>query len=110
MDSFGGMVKGGCLPDTGEWMCSNCGKTGSTRYSCYRCGFLGGGQGHSNAGPGKGGGGQNFQGQAGIGAGMSGMRIVGRNGRDHGIPRIDEAMVVGRGWCLVLGLALVGTG
>ena len=36
--SFGGMVKGCCLPGTGEWTCSNCGKTDcwSTRYSCYR--------------------------------------------------------------------------
>ena len=39
---------------TGEWTCSNCGKTDcwSTRYSCYRCGVLryfdgsGMGQGH----------------------------------------------------------------
>ena len=38
--SFGGVVKGGCLQGTGEWTCSNCGKTDcwSTRYSCFRCG------------------------------------------------------------------------
>ena len=52
--SFGGMVKGGCLPGSGECTCSNCGKTdcSSTRYSCCRC--VGGmEQGHSGAGPGK---------------------------------------------------------
>ena len=62
--SFGGVVKGGCLPGTREWTCSNCGKTDcwSTRYSCYRCGvprYLGGSsvvQGFFGVGPGEGGG------------------------------------------------------
>ena len=37
--SFGGMIKGGCLPGTGEWTCSNCGKTDCwrTRHRCNRC-------------------------------------------------------------------------
>ena len=83
--SFGGMVKGGCLRGTGEWTCSNS-DCWSTRYSCYRCGvpryFDGScmGQGHFGAGPGKGGGIPGLQGQ-GVGAGMSGVRLVGAFGR-----------------------------
>ena len=34
--SFGGMMKCGCLPGTGGWK-TDC---WSTRYSCYRWGFL----------------------------------------------------------------------
>ena len=85
--SFGGVVKGGCLPEIGEWTCPNCGKTDcwSTRYSCYRCGvplyFDGNGveQGLFGVGSGKGVG---LQGQ-GVGAGMSGVRLVGALGRDQ---------------------------
>ena len=88
--SFSGMIKGGCLPGTGEWTCSNCGKTGcwSTRCSCYRCGvpryFDGSGleQGQFGAGPRKGEGVPGFQGQ-GVGAGMRGVRLVGALGRDQ---------------------------
>ena len=62
--SFSGMIKGGCLPGTGEWTCSNCGKTDcwSTRHRCNRCRvpryFDGSGMGKVNLvlGPGKGGG------------------------------------------------------
>ena len=85
--SFGGVVKGGCLPGTGEWTCSDCGKTDcwSTRYSCYRCGVPryfdgnGVGQGLFGVGPGKGVG---LQSQ-GVGAGMSSVRLVGALGRDQ---------------------------
>ena len=85
-----GVVRGGCLPGTGEWTCSNRGKTDcwSTRYSCYRCGvpryFDGSGVGQGL-----------FWGlvrakvevcQAfrvtGVGAGMGGVRLVGALGRD----------------------------
>ena len=77
--SFGGMVKGGCLPGIGEWTCLNCGETDcwSTRYNCYSCGGpryfdeSGMGQGHFSVGPGKGGSGPGFQGRR-VGAGMSG--------------------------------------
>ena len=59
----------------------------STRYSCYRCGCpryfdaARVGQVHS-AGQGKGGGTAGFHGQ-GVGAGMSGVRLVGALGRDQ---------------------------
>ena len=84
------MVKGGRLPKTGEWTCSNCGKTDcwSTRYSCYRCGVpqyfdgSGMGQGLFRAGPGKGGGMPGLEGQ-GVGAGMGGVRLVGALRRDQ---------------------------
>ena len=79
--SFGGVIKGGCLPGTGEWTCSNCGKTDcwSTWYSCYRCGVPryfdgnGVGQGLFGVGPGKGVG---LQSQ-GVGDGMSSVKLVG---------------------------------
>ena len=95
--SFGGVVKGGCLPGTGEWTCSNCGKTDcrSTRYSCYRCGVLRYfGEGFFEVGPGKGVG---LQGQ-GVGAGMSGVRLlvllgVIRRMCRREIPRTGEVMV-----------------
>ena len=84
--SFAGMGQGGCVPGAGEfgrWTCSNCGKNDCwiTRYSCYRCGCpryfdaAGVGQVHS-AGQGKGGSMAGFHGQ-GVGAGMSGVRLVG---------------------------------
>ena len=88
--SFGGVVKGGCLPGTGEWTCFNCDKTDcwSTRYSCYRCGvpryFDGNGVelGLFGVGPGEGGGMPGLQGH-GVGTGMSGVRLVGALGRDQ---------------------------
>ena len=67
-------------PLTGRWTC--CGKTDcwSTRYSCYRCGVPRGvEQGLSVVGRGKCVG---PQGQ-GVGAGMSGVRLVGALGRDQ---------------------------
>ena len=89
-DGFGGMVNCGCLPGTGEWTCSNCGKTDfwSTRYSCYRCGVPryfdgnGMGQGHFGAIQAKVGADPVFQGQ-GVGAGVSGVRLVGALVRDQ---------------------------
>ena len=101
------------FPGTGEWTCSNCGKTDcwSTRYSCCRCGVLryfdgsGMGQGHFGAGPGKGGGVPGFKGQRG-GAGMSGVRFVialdqKQTHVSTGNPHTGKAMacqeVVGRG-------------
>ena len=104
---FGGMGKGGCIPGAGEWTCSNCGKTvcWSTRYSCYRCGvpryFDAGGFGQGNFGGGQGKGGMvrkkgsEFQGQGGVGAGKSGMRIVGPCGRDQSWGRQGGAGA----WC-----------
>ena len=91
LGSFTGM-SGGCVPGTGEfgqWTCSNCGKSDcwSTRYSCYRCGcpryfdVAGVGQGYSGR-QGKGGGMAGFHGQ-GVGAGMSGVRLVGALSRDQ---------------------------
>ena len=58
--SFGGVVKGGCLPGTGEWTCSNCGKTDLLEYTVqlHRCGVPrnfdgnGVGQGFFGVGPG----------------------------------------------------------
>ena len=72
---------------TGEWTCSNCGKTDcwSTRHSRHRCGVPryfdgnGVGQGVIGVGPGKGAG---LQGQ-GVGAGMSGVKLAGALGRDQ---------------------------
>ena len=75
----------------------------STRCTCYRCGVPryfdgdGMGQGLFAGGPGKGGGMPGLQGQR-VGAGTSGVRLVGAFGRDQtyvstGIPRTREAMV-----------------
>ena len=89
--SFAGMGQGGSVPGTGEfgqWTCSNCGKNDcwSTRYSCYRCGcpryFDLTRVGQVHAGQGKGGGMAGFHGP-GVGAGMSGVRLVGALGRDQ---------------------------
>ena len=83
--SFGGVVKGGWLPGTGEQTCSGKTDCWSTRYSCCRCGvprYFDGkcvGQGLFGVGPGKGVG---LQGQV-VGAGMSGVRLVGPLGRDQ---------------------------
>ena len=72
----------------GQWTCSNCGKTDcwSTRYSCYRCGcpryFDVTRVGQVHAGQGKVGGMVGFHG-LGVGAGMSGGRLVGALGRDQ---------------------------
>ena len=89
--SFAGMGQGGGVPGTaefGQWTCSNCGKKDcwSTRYSCYRCGcpryFDVTRVEQMHAGQGKVGGMAGFHGP-GVGAGMSGVRLVGALGRDQ---------------------------
>ena len=108
----GGLGKGACIPGTGKWTCSNCGKTDclSTRYTCYRCGvpryFDGCGMEQGNFGDGQGNGGMvrtgvpSFQGQGGVGAGMSGTRLVGALGRDQTyVPTVNRTQRKGNGGC-----------
>ena len=90
-EGYGGNGKGGnggngCVLIPGEWTCPTClaPQCWATKHSCYRCGnpwdgMTGGnGQGGRGAGQAKGG-----EAQGGVGAAMSGMRVIGKNGRDQ---------------------------